>query len=218
MLALLTVLAVVGALVVSGTDKAGASSGPFTPSVVSTTSTVNAVCRAVWRFAVGEQKADQALSYTVTAPNAVQANETFDIKIKQPFSGFPRTDTSVTTATIVAVYNQITKWQLPAGLTINSVSLAPINGDTTTNADAGYYVAPADVPTVTIPGQGQIPDPNFDPMTLPAAKRISVPGTAPASFFDPATNVVRIGVLGTGTESTGSVFAGGSIVQPPRSR
>jgi len=196
--AVLTALVVGCSALGAAVTTAGASSGPFTPSVVSTTSSTSMICRANGGSLSANTEADQNLDFTVIAPNAVQPGDSFDIKIKQPFSGFPSQDTSSgTTATIVAIYNQISKWKLPAGLTINSASLAPIDGNTGANADAGYYVLPADVPKVVISGKGTYPDPNFDPLTLPANKRVAIPGTAPAVLFDNTTNVVRMGMLGT---------------------
>ncbi|HWS46374.1 MAG TPA: PKD domain-containing protein [Acidimicrobiia bacterium] len=198
-------------LIVAAPGAAGASSGPFTPSVVTTTSVTDMICRAYGGTLSANSEADQQLSFTITSPNAVRPGDTFSIKIKQPFSAFPAADNSTgIAATIVAVYNEITRWKLPAGLQINSVSLAPIDGNLGANADAGYYVAPADVPKVS----GN-PDPSFDPLTLPAAKRIAIPGTAPVAYVDSSTNIVRMAMLGTGNESSGTVYPGGSIVQPP---
>ncbi|HEX4492632.1 MAG TPA: hypothetical protein VH914_15600, partial [Acidimicrobiia bacterium] len=194
---------------------AGASSGPFTPSIQTTTSTTDVICRANGGSLSANTEADQSLGSTVSAPDAVMAGQSFDIKVKQPYSSFPSSDSSTgISATIVAIYNQISRWKLPTGLTISSVSLAPINGDVGANADAGYYIAPANIPAVDKQSNGEVIE-GFDPLTLPASSRVAIPGTAPAALIDSATNTVRMGMVGTGTESSGTVYAGGSIVQAP---
>ncbi len=218
--AVFATLVVISAGLVASAIPAGTSTGPFTPSNVSTTTEVSTICRAYGGSISANTEADQQLKYTVTAPDAVTEGQSFTIKVRQPPGLYPRTDTSSgIAATIQKVYNQITKFQVPQGLTINSASLGPIDGNMEANPDAGYYVAPANVPHGTVTGVGDIPNEDFDPMTLPASQRLPIPSTggtvAPAAFFDPATNVVRIGVLGNGTDETAGDYAAGSALQTP---
>src|SRR5262245_54657961 len=114
--AVATSLPLVAGLLVGLAGTADASSGPFTPSVVTTTTTAHVICRAYGGSLSPNKEADQDLKYSVTAPDAVQPGETFAIKIRPMVSGFPATDTSVTTADILAVYNQITRWKVPDDL------------------------------------------------------------------------------------------------------
>src|SRR5262245_46140266 len=115
--AVATVVPLVAALFALSTGVADASSGPFTPSIVSTTTTSHVICRAFGGSLAPNKELDQDLQYTVTAPDAVQPGETFTIKIRPRFAGYPAADTSVVPAEILAVYNQIFRWKVPAGVT-----------------------------------------------------------------------------------------------------
>src|SRR4051812_25678682 len=138
------------------------------------------------------------------------------MKIRPGLSVFPASDSSTgISATIVAVFNQITKFAIPSGVTINSATLGPINGGIDANPDAGYFVAKADVPS----SAWADPPVPFDPVTaLSHTKLIAIPGTAPAARGDNASNTVRFGMIGTGSEAADSgntQYPGGSAVQPP---
>ena len=215
LIAAIAAVIVISAGMVTGVNPATAStSGPFTPSIVTRNNETNVICRANGGSLAANQEADQVLEHTVTAPDAVTQGQSFTIKVRTPPAFFPRDDRSTSfTATIVHVYNQLTKFQVPSGLTINSVSLGPINGNVEANPDAGYYVDKANVPHSVISGVGDLPNENFDPMTLPASQRLPIPATAPSANFDPATNVVRLGLLGT--DGNSGEYAGGSALQSP---
>ncbi len=144
----------------------------------------------------------------------VHAGDTFNIKIRPDVSLYPIDDRSTgITATITNIFNQVSAYQLPAGLTINSVSQGPVNGNVEANPDAGYYVNKANVPHAVISGVGDQPIPGFDPMTLPASQRLAIPGIAPNAFWNTATNRVSTTLLGSGT--TSGEYAGGSALQGP---
>ncbi len=209
---LLALVLASSALFAAGGAPTGAISPPFVQHQVTTSRAVDMICRANGGSLSANSEADQTLTYDITAPDVVQPGETYTIKIRPGVAIYPGSDTSTgITATIVAVYNQVTRFQLPPNVTINSATLGPINGNIDANADAGYYVAPANVPSSAWAN----PPTPFDPVTqLTHDKLLAIPGTAPAVKFN-ATNIVRFGMIGTGTESSGTVYAGGSAVQPP---
>src|SRR5689334_1676705 len=178
--ALLVTLALVAAMLATLSGTAGALKPPWTQATISAHQTPHVICRAYGGSLSANTEADQDLGFTVTYPDGVHQGDTFDIKIRPDVSLYPRTDTSTgTTATIQYIYNQMSGYQLPTGLTINSVTQGPSNGNVEANPEAGYYVNAANVPHSVVSGQGDVPNEGFDPMTLPAAQRLPIPGTAP---------------------------------------
>jgi hypothetical protein len=212
-LSVVTFTAVAGPL---ATESAHALTGPWTQSTVTVHQTPHVICRAYGGSISANTEADQDLGFTVKYPDGVHQGDTFDIKIRPDVSLYPRTDASSgVTATINNIYDQVSGYQLPAGLTINSVTLGPINGNMEANADAGYYVDRANVPHSNVSGVGDIPDPNFDPMTLPPAQRLAIPGTTPNAFWNTTTNRVYESAVGTHAGGSSQEYKGGSALQQP---
>ena len=198
-------------------SSAGALQPPWVQTMVTTHQQPQMICRAYGGSISANQESDQQLDFKVTAPDGVHEGETFNIKIQPALSKYPRTDSSSgTTATVRNVYNNVSSYLMPPGVVINSVSLAPIDGNTDANADAGYYVAKENVPHGNVSGVGDVPNEDFDPLTdVPASQRISVPGIAPSAYWNTSTNRVYQALLGSGTGGSGLEYQGGSVMQAP---
>ena len=135
------------------------------------------ICRAYGGSLSANTEADQDLGFQVTYPDGVHQGDTFNIKIRPDVSLYPCTDSSTgIEATIQYIYNQVSSYLVPAGLSINSVSQGPINGNVEANPDVGYYVDAANVPHSVVSGVGDVPTEGFDPMTLPASQRLADSG------------------------------------------
>jgi hypothetical protein len=219
-LSMATMVAGIGAIAA----RAGASTGPLTPTTVTVQQTPHVICRAYGGSLSANSEADQDLGFAVTYPRDIHARDTFNIKIRQHVAAFPQKQATgngiFPQATIYNVWGSAFGYQLPAGLTINSVTQAPINGNTNANADAGYYVAAANVPQVQDPNNSLNvgPDPNFDPLTLDPSKRVAIPGIAPNAYWNTTTNRVYTTLLGdntAGSSTTSNNYQGGSMVQAP---
>ncbi len=205
-----TFLAAVG----TNVSTASALTPPWVQSTVTTHQAPHVICRAYGGSISANQEADQDLGFTVTYPDGVHQGDTFDIKIRPDVSLYPRDDRSTgITATINYIYNQLSTYQLPAGLTINSVTQGPVNGNVEANPEAGYYVDRANVPHSVISGVGDLPNEGFDPMTLPASQRLPIPGAAPNAFWNTSTNRVHTTLLGSSSGTT--EYKGGSALQGP---
>ncbi len=81
----------------------------------------------------------------MTYPTDVHKGDTFSIKIRPDVSGFPEKQATgnglAPQATVYNVWGQASGYQLPAGLSINSVTLGAADGSIGTNPDAGYTSA-----------------------------------------------------------------------------
>src|SRR5262249_26147566 len=144
----------------------------------------------------------------------------FNIKIRPDVSGFPQKQATgngiAPQATVYNVWGQASGYQIPAGLTINTVTLGPSDGSVFTNPDAGYYVSNTNVPQGTN-GYHVGPDPNFNPLTPHPSKLVQIPGVAPSAYWNTSTNRVYEALLGTnaaGNSSSGE-YHGGSMLQGP---
>jgi hypothetical protein len=147
--ALLVTIALMAAMLVALSGTAGALKPPWTQAMVTQHQTPHVICRAYGGSISANNEADQDLGFTVTYPDGVHQGDSFTIKIRPDVSLYPRDDrSSGVTATIQNIYNQMSSYLIPAGLTINSVTLGPVDGNVEANPDAGYYVLPANVPTV----------------------------------------------------------------------
>ncbi|HEY1739846.1 MAG TPA: hypothetical protein VGI86_14110, partial [Acidimicrobiia bacterium] len=189
---------------------AGAINSPYVQHQVTTDQSVDMICRANGGALGGNEEEDQTLHDFVTAPDVVQPGETYTITIHPRLSIFPASSAApIGTATVNYVYDNVSSYTLPASLHVNSVSMAPSDGNIAANPDAGYYVAKANVPA----SAWADPPTPFDPTTqLPAADLLSIPGTTPSVLLDTSTNTVRYGLLGN---SGSKIFPGGSAVQAP---
>ncbi|HEY3831251.1 MAG TPA: hypothetical protein VGO03_03080 [Acidimicrobiia bacterium] len=209
----LMVLVLTSAAVFAATSPptvAGAISSPFVQNQVTTDQNVDMICRANGGALGGNEEEDQTLNDFVTAPDVVQPGETYTIKIHPRLSIFPASSAApIGTATVNYVYDNVSSYTLPASLHVNSVSMAPSDGNIAANPDAGYFVAKANVPA----SAWADPPTPFDPTTqLPAADLVAIPGTTPSVLLDTSTNTVRYGLLGN---SGSKIFPGGSAVQAP---
>ena len=213
--ALVSGLAIIATLLIGLAPSAGALQPPWTQSTVTVHQSPHVICRAYGGSISANTEADQDLGFTVSYPDGVHQGDTFTLKIRPDVSLYPRTDTSSgIAATIVNIYNQMSSYRLPSGLTINSVSLGPIDGSVENNPDAGYYVVPANVPHGTVSGVGDVPNEGFDPLTLSAAQRLAVPGVTPSAFWNTSTNRIYTTLIGSGADN-GAYFPGGSALQGP---
>ena len=204
------VLASSAAFAVESPTGAGAISPPFVQHQVTTDQTVDMVCRANGGSLGGNEEEDQQLNDSVTAPDVVQPGETYTIKINPRLSIFPASSAApIGTATVNYVYDNVSSYTLPASLHVNSVTMAPSDGNIAANPDAGYYVAKANVPASAWATRRRR---STRPPQLPAADLLAIPGTAPSVLLDTSTNTVRYGLLGN---SGSKIFPGGSAVQAP---
>jgi hypothetical protein len=212
----ITAIAVLASLVGTVAQSAFASSGPFVPTISTVQQEPHVICRAYGGSISANTEADQDLGFAMTYPDGVGQGDTFNIKIRPSVSLYPRDDRSTgITATINNIYNQVSGYQLPPSVQINSVTLGPINGNVEANAEAGYYVNRDNVPHSVVSGVGDIPDPNFDPMTLSPSLRLPIPGIAPNAYWNTSTNRVYTTLLGTGAGGSTQEYRGGSALQGP---
>ena len=80
-----------GGLLASNLSAAGASSGPFTSTVVTVHQTPDVICRANGGTLSPNAEADQMLGFSTTYPQDVHQGDTFNIKIKPDPLLVPRT-------------------------------------------------------------------------------------------------------------------------------
>src|SRR5690606_11583415 len=144
----------------------------------------------------GVQQVTQTSSYRATAPDEVPEGATFDIVIEPFLTEFPTSQSSNgISATIRKVLDLNTRYKLPDGVVVNSVTQEPAPGADT----LGWYVAPGASRT----------DPSV---------RQEIPGGTTA-VYDEEAREARWVYTGTGSaRSTGGVFRGGSAIQPPNVR
>ena len=106
-----------------------ASSGPFSSTVVTVHQTPTVICRANGGTLSAERRSRPEPRVQPDVPADIHAGDTFNIKIKHDVGLNPKTQATgngiAPKATIYNVWGQVSGYQLPAGLTINSVSLAP---------------------------------------------------------------------------------------------
>lgn len=193
---------------------ATALSDPWSPSVVDRTVETWMICRANGGALGGNQEADQIMTISTSAPDGVAPGESFDIIIKPTLSIFPLRNPApiIGSATVNRVRNLSQRIQLPPTATLVSVAPTETPGSPAASPTGGYYVAPGNVPDITDDDGLVNPDPDFDPLTIPDAQRIAIPGGS--SVEVQAGNVIKVLTLGTGSSGSGD-FQGGSVVQQP---
>jgi hypothetical protein len=215
-LSILVLVALVGGLMTVFAAPAGALQPPWVQTTPDWTRQIAMVCRANASTG-GNQIANQNLDYKIQAPDGVVAGSSFDIVIKSGLSIFPRNQVTLN-ATVNVVRNLSWRWQMPTGVTINSVTAINTPGSPTDTPNSGYYVARANVPVGLTQATPDMfyPD-DWDPLVdLTEAQRVAYPtGTAPTFAVDTqGTNVIKMKALGSGSGASGE-YQGGSAIQVP---
>ena len=190
------------ALVAIGATATSASAlqPPWVQSTVTIHQAPHVICRANGGSLSANHEADQDLGFTMTYPDGVHQGDTFNIKIRPDVSLYPRTDSSTgIAATINYIYNQMSSYQLPSGLAINSVTLRSDRRQRRGEPRRRLLRRPGERPAQrSRTAQGDTADRRLRPArrACPRPQLLPIPGVAPNAFWNTSTNRVYTTLLG----------------------